>query len=77
MLTKIYTVISHGLCKLFPGIQGGPGFLTICRENDIDGILELTFSVDDEKFGERRTIDLKPGGRDIPVTNENKAEYVE
>jgi E3 ubiquitin-protein ligase NEDD4 len=52
-------------------------FLTTCRENDIDGILELTFSVDDEKFGERRTIDLKPGGRDIPVTNENKHEYVE
>lgn len=47
------------------------------RDNDIDGILELTFSVDDEKFGERRTIDLKPGGRDIPVTNENKQEYVE
>ncbi|THD00018.1 hypothetical protein EYZ11_000470 [Aspergillus tanneri] len=46
-------------------------------DNDIEGIIELTFSVDDEKFGERRTIDLKPGGRDIPVTNENKHEYVE
>ncbi|KAF7165891.1 hypothetical protein CNMCM6106_001897 [Aspergillus hiratsukae] len=51
--------------------------LTWTLENDIDGILELTFAVDDEKFGERRTIDLKPGGRDIPVTNENKGEYVE
>ncbi|PWY81839.1 putative E3 ubiquitin-protein ligase hula [Aspergillus heteromorphus CBS 117.55] len=46
-------------------------------DNDIEGIIELTFSVDDEKFGERTTIDLKPGGRDIPVTNENKGEYVE
>ncbi|GAT29216.1 E3 ubiquitin--protein ligase Pub1 [Aspergillus luchuensis] len=46
-------------------------------ENDIEGIIELTFCVDDEKFGERTTIDLKPGGRDIPVTNENKHEYVE
>ncbi|EAL90279.1 ubiquitin-protein ligase (Rsp5), putative [Aspergillus fumigatus A1163] len=51
--------------------------LTWTLDNDIEGVLELTFSVDDEKFGERRTIDLKPGGRDIPVTNENKAEYVE
>lgn len=59
------------------GIRGGSGFLTIYRDNDIEGVLELTFSVDDEKFGERRTIDLKPGGRDIPVTNENKGEYVE
>lgn len=47
------------------------------RDNDIEGIVELTFSVDDEKFGERRTIDLIPGGRDIPVTNENKPQYIE
>lgn len=47
------------------------------RDNDIDGIMELTFAVDDEKFGEHRTIDLIPGGRDIPVTNENKAQYIE
>ncbi|KAJ6004169.1 hypothetical protein N7522_005814 [Penicillium canescens] len=46
-------------------------------DNDIEGIVELTFSVDDEKFGERRTIDLIPGGRDMPVTNENKAQYIE
>lgn len=47
------------------------------RDNDIEGIVELTFSVDDEKFGERRTIDLMPGGRDIDVSNENKAQYIE
>lgn len=51
--------------------------LTWTLNNDIEGIVELTFCVDDEKFGERTTIDLIPGGRDIPVTNENKAQYVE
>lgn len=51
--------------------------LTHNRENDIEGVVELTFSVDDEKFGERHTIDLIPNGRNIPVTNENKAQYVE
>ncbi|CBF87687.1 hypothetical protein AN1339.2 [Aspergillus nidulans FGSC A4] len=51
--------------------------LTWTLENDIEGIIDLTFTVDDEKFGERRTIELKPGGEDIPVTNENKHEYVE
>lgn len=51
--------------------------LTYLRDNDIEGIVELTFSVDDEKFGERRTIDLIPGGRDIAVTNENKPQYIE
>ncbi|KAK7732802.1 hypothetical protein SLS57_000745 [Botryosphaeria dothidea] len=46
-------------------------------DNDIDDVLDLTFSTDDERFGETVTIDLKPGGRDIEVTNDNKREYVE
>ncbi|KAH3671413.1 hypothetical protein WICMUC_004637 [Wickerhamomyces mucosus] len=46
-------------------------------ENDIEGILDLTFSAEEERFGELVTVDLKPGGRDIEVTNENKKEYVE
>ena len=37
----------------------------------------MTFSTEDERFGEQLEIDLKPGGRDIPVTNENKKEYIE
>ncbi|CDS04104.1 Putative E3 ubiquitin-protein ligase [Lichtheimia ramosa] len=45
-------------------------------DNDITDILELTFSTDDDRFGEVVTVDLKPGGRDIEVTEENKKEYV-
>jgi E3 ubiquitin-protein ligase NEDD4 len=45
--------------------------------NDIEDILELTFSVEDDQFGEIVTVDLKPNGRNIAVTNENKREYVE
>ncbi|ORX44255.1 HECT-domain-containing protein [Hesseltinella vesiculosa] len=44
--------------------------------NDITDVLELTFSTDDERFGQVETVDLKPGGRDIDVTEENKKEYV-
>ncbi|KZF25623.1 HECT-domain-containing protein [Xylona heveae TC161] len=51
--------------------------LTWTLENDIDGILDLTFSTDDERFGETVTIDLKPNGRNIDVTNENKKEYID
>lgn len=47
------------------------------RENDITDILDLTFSTEDNRFGETVTIDLKPNGRDIEVTNENKKEYIE
>jgi len=37
----------------------------------------LTFSTEDDRFGEVVTVELKPGGEEIPVTNENKKEYVE
>lgn len=33
--------------------------------------------MDDESFGEKKTVDLKPNGQNIEVTNENKKEYVE
>lgn len=46
-------------------------------ENDIEGVLDQTFSTEDERFGVTTVEDLKPGGRDIAVTNENKKEYVD
>lgn len=46
-------------------------------ENDIEDALDLTFSTEDDRFGEVVTVDLKPNGRNIDVTNENKKEYVE
>lgn len=46
-------------------------------DNDITDILDLTFSAEDDKFGQVVEVDLKPGGRDIEVTEENKREYVE
>ncbi|KAF2809562.1 HECT-domain-containing protein [Mytilinidion resinicola] len=45
--------------------------------NDITDALELTFSTEDERFGETVSIELKPGGEEIEVTNENKREYVD
>lgn len=47
------------------------------RDNDITGVLENTFSTEDEIFGETVTVDLKPNGRNIEVTNDNKKEYIE
>ena len=38
--------------------------------------LYLSFSVDEEILGEVVTRELKPNGFDIPVTNENKIEYI-
>ncbi|TPX10604.1 uncharacterized protein E0L32_008490 [Thyridium curvatum] len=45
-------------------------------ENDITDILTETFSVEDDEFGVTNIIDLCENGRDIPVTDKNKKEYV-
>ena len=46
-------------------------------ENDISEMgYELTFSTDVQEFGVNEVRDLKPRGRHIKVTEENKMEYV-
>lgn len=39
-------------------------------------MLCLTFTHADESFGGQKTVDLKPGGEDIDVTNDNVNEYI-
>jgi len=47
------------------------------RDNNIEDCgLEMFFSVDFELLGEIKPHDLKPGGADIQVTEENKEEYL-
>ena len=46
------------------------------QENDVTDMM-YTFSVDDEQFDQKVEVELKPGGKDIDVTNENKSEYIE
>ncbi|KAL9903398.1 E3 ubiquitin-protein ligase Nedd-4 isoform X5 [Glossina fuscipes] len=45
------------------------------KEND-PRQLELTFCVDEDIFGQKSQHELKPGGANIEVTNENKDEYI-
>ncbi|KAL0268640.1 UNVERIFIED_CONTAM: hypothetical protein PYX00_010496 [Menopon gallinae] len=48
------------------------------KENDISNdILDLTFSVTEELFGNVVERELKTGGRNINVTEKNKKEYIE
>ncbi|KAI7195788.1 putative E3 ubiquitin-protein ligase [Hortaea werneckii] len=46
-------------------------------ENDITDVTFETFSVDVDRFGAEETVDLIPDGRNIPVTEENKQQYVQ
>ena len=48
-----------------------------CRENNVDDCdMELYFVADYELLGEVKTVELKPGGTDIKVVEENKEEYI-
>lgn len=51
--------------------------LTWMLENDITDVIDETFTITEDRFGEMVTVDLKPGGGDVPVTEENKSEYVD
>ena len=46
-------------------------------ENDISDIITETFSIETEAFGVTQIVDLIESGRNIPVTEENKQEYVQ
>uniref|UniRef100_A0AAQ4QHA1 E3 ubiquitin-protein ligase n=1 Tax=Gasterosteus aculeatus aculeatus TaxID=481459 RepID=A0AAQ4QHA1_GASAC len=45
-------------------------------ENDITSVLDHTFCVEHNAFGKFSQHELKPNGRNLPVTEENKKEYV-
>lgn len=51
--------------------------IIFCSENSIEDVIDETFTTAEERFGEMVTIELKPGGADVPVTDENKKEYVD
>ena len=45
--------------------------------NDIEGVFDLTFTAEADYFDKKSVVELKPGGAEIAVTNENKQEYVD
>ncbi|CAD6577622.1 MAG: E3 ubiquitin-protein ligase pub1 [Cyphobasidiales sp. Tagirdzhanova-0007] len=51
--------------------------LTWMLDNDVTDVIENSFSVEDDRFGEVVDVELKPGGSNIEVTEENKKDYVD
>ena len=48
----------------------------IIDNNIDDAMLDMTFTASYESFGESKEIELKDGGEEIDVTEENKMEYI-
>ena len=51
--------------------------LTWMLDHSIDGVLDLTFSEENDFFGQKSVIELCPNGANIKVTDENKRDYVD
>jgi len=45
-------------------------------QGDVEGVYQRSFEYSYEVFGEVKTVELKPGGSAIPVTSDNRGEYV-
>uniref|UniRef100_A0A2D4JWT8 HECT-type E3 ubiquitin transferase n=1 Tax=Micrurus paraensis TaxID=1970185 RepID=A0A2D4JWT8_9SAUR len=64
-LRQIMPELAHGLNEL------------LSYEGNVEEDFYSTFQVFQEEFGVIKCYDLKPGGDKIPVTNENRKEYVQ
>lgn len=47
------------------------------KEDDLEDTLCFSFSIERESLGEKRVIELKPGGASIMVNQKNKHEFVD
>lgn len=58
-----------------PAIAKSLEFILNYDKDDLQDILECTFTVDVESYGKQEQVDLVPGGSSIYVTQANKYEY--
>ncbi|CAG9135646.1 unnamed protein product [Plutella xylostella] len=65
----------HALASLDPGLYRGLLLLKTHRRDDVPD-LGLDFTIVSDELGEQRIDELKPGGANIPVTAENRIEYI-
>jgi hypothetical protein len=75
---QIFIVLWFGCCQYFCFLLSISAIIiSPHRENDITDVLDETFSQTEDRFGQLVTIELKPGGENVAVTEENKKEYVD
>ncbi|KAL6069381.1 HECT domain-containing protein [Balamuthia mandrillaris] len=65
------------LCAFDPDLGNGLKQMLNDNESVLEDVYCSTFEVDHEIYGERQTVELKPNGAEIEVTQENKQEYVD
>ncbi|XP_029410199.1 probable E3 ubiquitin-protein ligase HECTD2 isoform X3 [Nannospalax galili] len=72
----ICSVAIDDLCQIMPELAHGLSEL-LSYEGNVEEDFYSTFQVFQEEFGIIKCYNLKPGGDKIPVTNQNRKEYVQ
>ncbi|XP_073978964.1 HECT and RLD domain containing E3 ubiquitin ligase 4 isoform X2 [Rhodnius prolixus] len=65
------------LKDLSPSLAKGLQDLLEYSEEDVEAIFCMKFEISRDVYGEVKTHELKPGGSNIPVNNDNRQEYVD
>lgn len=65
-------IVLSDLKGLSPSIANSLQSLLDYEGSDLQEVFDLTFEITRDVFGEVRAIPLKPGGAEVPVTQENK-----
>ncbi|XP_061491457.1 probable E3 ubiquitin-protein ligase HECTD2 isoform X2 [Rhineura floridana] len=72
----ISSVTIDDICQVMPELAHGLNEL-LSYEGNVEEDFYSTFQVFQEEFGVIKCYNLKPGGDKIPVTNQNRKEYVQ
>ncbi|KAG8435235.1 hypothetical protein GDO86_013257 [Hymenochirus boettgeri] len=72
----IASVNLDDLCQIMPELAHGLNEL-LTYDGNVEEDFYSTFQVFQEEFGVIKSYNLKPGGDKIPVTNQNRKEYVQ
>ena len=64
------------LLQYNPALARGLKKLEADESGDVEEVYAQTFSVDIDAFGEKKTVELKEGGKDVALTSANRLEYV-
>ena len=59
-----------------PSLGKSLEFIINYAGDDLQDLLSCSFAVEVDTYGSKSLVELKPGGANIPVTQENKMEYV-
>ena len=76
LLTEKLDYTLSDLAELNPTTARSLQQLLDYKDDDVEDVFSLTFSISQSSFGEVVQVPLKPGGEDVPVTSRNKSEYV-